>query len=131
MSTQSRTPSPGQPVCCPPKRSLATRKLVSPKHAVELTSLFKVLGNETRVRLLHALVRSGELCVSELAKTIGLKPQAVSNQLQRLADRGVVATRREGTTIHYRIVDPCVAELFDRALCLLEDAKRGVHTRRA
>lgn len=117
-------------MCCPPKRSLATRKLVSPKHAVELTSLFKVLGNETRVRLLHALVRSGELCVSELAKTIGLKPQAVSNQLQRLADRGVVATRREGTTIHYRIVDSCVAELFDRALCLLEDTKSGVHTRR-
>ncbi|MDE2343456.1 MAG: helix-turn-helix transcriptional regulator [Betaproteobacteria bacterium] len=109
---------------------MATRKLVSPKHAVELTSLFKVLGNETRVRLLHALVRSGELCVSELAKTIGLKPQAVSNQLQRLADRGVVATRREGTTIHYRIVDSCVAELFDRALCLLEDTKSGVHTRR-
>ena len=129
MPTHSKAPSAGLPTCCPPKRSLAVRKLVSPEH-VELTSLFKVLGNETRVRLLHALVRSGELCVSELAETIGLKPQAVSNQLQRLAGRGVVATRRDGTTIHYRIVDPCVAELFDRALCLLEDAKRGVHTRR-
>ncbi|TAL86340.1 MAG: transcriptional regulator [Rhodanobacter sp.] len=125
------TPSSDLPACCPPKHSLATRELVSPEHAVELASLFKVLGNETRVRLLHALVRAGELCVSELAETIGLKPQAVSNQLQRLADRGVVATRREGTTIHYRIVDPCVAELFDRALCLLEDAKSDVHTRRA
>lgn len=131
MPRHSKTPPAGLPACCPPKRSLATRKLVSPEHAVALTSLFKVLGNETRIRLLHALVRAGELCVSELAKTIGLKPQAVSNQLQRLADRGVVATRREGTTIHYRIVDPCVAELFDRALCLLEDAKNGIHVRRA
>ena len=131
MPIHSKTSSASLPTCCPPKRPLAARKLVSPEHAVELTSLFKVLGNETRVRLLHALVRAGELCVSELAETIGLKPQAVSNQLQRLADRGVVATRRDGTMIHYRIVDPCVAELFDRALCLLEDAKRGVHTRRA
>lgn len=59
-----------------------------------------------------------------------MKPQAVSNQLQRLADRGVVATRREGTNIYYKLVDPCVAETFDRALCLLEDAKSGVHLRR-
>ena len=90
-----------------------------------------MLGNETRARLLHALVRSGELCVSELAKAVAMKPQAVSNQLQRLADRRIVATRRKGTTIYYRIVDPCVAEILDRALCLLEDAKSGVHTRTA
>ena len=88
-----------------------------------------MLGNETRVRLLHALVRAGELCVSELADAVAMKPQAVSNQLQRLADRRIVAARREGTTIYYRVVDPCVAEILDRALCLLEDAKSGVHTR--
>ncbi len=88
-----------------------------------------MLGNETRARLLHALVRAGELCVSELADTVAMKPQAVSNQLQRLADRRIVAARREGTTIYYRVVDPCVAEILDRALCLLEDAKSGVHTR--
>jgi len=78
----------------------------------------------------HALVRAGELRVTELAEVIDMKPQAVSNQLQRLADRGVVATRREGTNIYYKLVDPCVAEIFDRALCLLEDAKSGVHLRR-
>lgn len=90
-----------------------------------------MLGNETRARLLHALVRAGELCVSELAEVVGMKPQAVSNQLQRLADRRIVAARRDGTTIYYRVVDPCVAEILDRALCLIEDAKRGVHTRTA
>lgn len=79
---------------------------------------------------MHALVRAGELRVTELAEVIDMKPQAVSNQLQRLADRGVVATRREGTNIYYKLVDPCVAEIFDRALCLLEDAKSGVHLRR-
>lgn len=114
--------------CCPPKPTLAQRKLITAEQAGELASLFKMLGNETRARILHALVRAGELCVSELAETVAMKPQAVSNQLQRLADRRIVATRREGTTIYYRIVDPCVAQIIDRALCLLEDAKSGVHT---
>ena len=53
-----------------------------------------MLGNETRARVLHALVRAGELCVSELAEAVAMKPQAVSNQLQRLADRRVVAARQ-------------------------------------
>jgi DNA-binding transcriptional ArsR family regulator len=117
--------------CCPPKPALAKRDLIPAQQASELADLFKMLGNETRARLLHALVRAGELCVSELAEVVGMKPQAVSNQLQRLADRRIVATRREGTTIYYRVVDPCVAEILDRALCLLEDAKSGVHTRTA
>lgn len=115
--------------CCPPKPALAQRKMITSEQARELAGLFKMLGNETRARILHALVRAGELCVSELADAVAMKPQAISNQLQRLADRRVVATRREGTMIYYRIVDPCVAEIFERALCLLEDAESGVHTR--
>lgn len=114
--------------CCPPKATLSKRELITAEQAGELAGLFKILGNETRARLLHALVRAGELCVSELAEAVAMKPQAVSNQLQRLADRRIVATRREGTMIYYRVVDPCVAEILDRALCLLEDGKSGVHT---
>ena len=52
-------------------------------------SLFKMLASDTRLRLLHALSRSNELCVTELADAVGMKPQAVSNQLQRLIDREI------------------------------------------
>lgn len=82
-----------------------------------------MLANDTRLRLLHALVREKEVTVGDLAERLDMKPQAVSNQLQRLADRGIVAPRREGNYIHYRIVDPCVVSLLDRGLCLVEDAK--------
>ena len=88
-----------------------------------MARLFKVLSNDTRLRLLHALVRADELCVNDLAESVGMKPQAVSNQLQRLADRGIVNTRRNGNQIYYRIVDPCVTVLLDRGLCLMEDAR--------
>ena len=96
------------------------RPLITAEQARQLMSLFKVFGNDSRLRLLHALVREGELCVSDLAATVGLKPQAVSNQLQRLVDRGMLASRREGTRIFYRVVDPCVPVLLERALCLME-----------
>jgi DNA-binding transcriptional ArsR family regulator len=92
------------------------------EQAGDLEGLFKVLANDTRLRLLHALVRAGEMRVNDLAEAVGLAPQAVSNQLQRLADRSIVDSRREGNSIYYRIVDPCVTDLLDRGLCLLEDA---------
>jgi DNA-binding transcriptional ArsR family regulator len=100
---------------------LADRPLLSPVQAGGLASVFKVLANDTRLRLLHALVRADELCVTDLAASIGMKPQAVSNQLQRLSDLGIVATRREGISIHYRLVDVCVRSLLDQGLCLMEE----------
>jgi DNA-binding transcriptional ArsR family regulator len=84
----------------------------------------KVLANDTRLRLLHALVRAGELCVTDLATVVGMTPQAVSNQLQRMVDQGIVGTRRNGNHIHYRIVDPCVMNLLDQGLCLMEDTRQ-------
>jgi DNA-binding transcriptional ArsR family regulator len=93
-----------------------------------LVGLFKVFSNETRLRLLHALIRAGELRVTDLAEAVGMKPQAVSNQLQRLADRGIVESRRDGNSMLYRISDPCVPALLDQGLCLLEDAEARART---
>jgi DNA-binding transcriptional ArsR family regulator len=42
--------------------------------------------------------------VTVLSTSIAMKPQAVSNQMQRLADLGIVASRREGNTIRYRLI---------------------------
>ncbi len=112
-------------VCdCPPKPPLHERGLLGAIDAERLEALFKTLANATRLRLLHALVRTGELCVTDLADAIGMRPQAVSNQLQRLTDKGILGSRRNGTQVYYRIVDPCVVALLDQGLCLSEDAER-------
>jgi DNA-binding transcriptional ArsR family regulator len=118
MAKEPRTES----ACCPPKPDIRQRPLITPEQAAGLMGIFKVLANDTRLRLLHALTRAGELSVSDLAAAVAMKPQAVSNQLQRLADRGILGCRREGTSIIYRIVDPCVISLLDQGLCLSEDA---------
>ncbi len=106
-------------ICCfSQEPELETRPLMSEQQAAGLEATFKTLANRTRLRLLHALVRAGELCVTELAETLGMKHAAVSNQLQRLADRGIVTSRRNGLHVYYRILDPCTRELLDYACCL-------------
>ncbi len=106
---------------CRPKPRLVARPLISGAEAAGLGQTFKILANSTRLRLLHALVRRPGLSVTELAEALGMKPQAISNQLQRLLDKGIVSNVRNGTNIHYRIVDPCVMGLLDQGLCLTED----------
>lgn len=104
-------------------RDEVNQRLMSLEKAADLEDLFKTLANETRLRLLHALTISGEMCVNDLAATLEMKPQAVSNQLQKLAYLKVVDTRRSGVTIFYRIIDPCVEMLLERGICLLESGE--------
>ena len=112
--------------CCA-RPALRERPLLSPIQAAGLAAVFKVLANDTRLRLLHALVRVDELCVTDLAASLGMKPQAVSNQLQRLSDLGILASRRDGNSIHYRLVDLCVRSLLDQGLCLMEEVSDRRH----
>ena len=107
----------GQLTCAP---SLSERKLLDVQQAAGIAALFKVLANDTRLRLLHALARRGEVRVGDLAAELDLTQQAVSNQLQRLADQQILATRRAGNSIYYRIVDGCVPALLELGWCLLD-----------
>ena len=68
-------------------RPVAQYPLLTYGQANGLARLFKIFASPTRLRLLQALVRAETLCVTELADAVAMKPQAVSNQLQRLVDR--------------------------------------------
>ncbi len=115
--------------CCSPEDScsgrppLQERPLLGFVEAVKVMALFKVMANDTRIRILHHIIRSSEATVTDIAKTLGMKPQAVSNQLVRLADTRMLASRREGNNVFYRVENACVAPLLDLALCLMEDER--------
>lgn len=122
MSTSAREKIPVRvvdPQVVPPE--LAGRPPLDAEKATELESLFKVLASDTRLRLLHELARHGECSVTDLADAVGMSAQAVSNQLQRLLDQRIVASRRDGNRIHYRIVDCCVGGVMELGLCLLAE----------
>ena len=106
---------------CAHMPELGARPMMTEVQAENLEKVFKTLANATRLRMLHALERESELHVSELSSRLGMKPQAVSNQLQRLADRGIVQARRDGNRIHYRVSNPCAIGLLDLGWCFAED----------
>jgi len=109
--------------CLSEKPSLSGLPLLAARTAIELAAVFETLANDTRLRVLNVMVQNAETSPTELTKKIGMKPQAVSNQLKRLSDRGIVERRRSGNQVYYRIVDPCVIDLLERGLWLIEDRK--------
>ena len=101
--------------------ALGSRPLLDDAIAESLTALYKALANPGRLRLLHAIERAGELPVGAIAAEVGMSMQAVSNQLQRLADQGILVARRDGNRSYYRIIDPCVPGLLELGICLVEE----------
>lgn len=79
--------------------------------AGEAAGLMRALSNERRLMILCQL-GDGELSVSQLLPLVGLSQSALSQHLARLRDEALVATRRDGTTIFYRIAEPAVLKVI-------------------
>lgn len=79
--------------------------------AGEAAGLMRALSNEKRLMILCQL-GDGELSVSQLLPLVGLSQSALSQHLARLRDEALVATRRDGTTIFYRISEPAVLKVI-------------------
>jgi DNA-binding transcriptional ArsR family regulator len=93
----------------------ARDRMVAETPARDLAELFKALGDPTRVRILSAL-GDAEVCVSDLAAALEMGQSAVSHQLRYLREMRLVATRREGKHIFYRLDDDHVVRLFTQGL---------------
>src|SRR3990170_3057988 len=91
-----------------------------PDEAVSLIARrFRVLGEPTRIKLLDRL-RAGEATVQELTALLGSTQQNVSKHLGVLADAGIVARRRAGNFVYYRVVDEGVFRLCEDVCGSLE-----------
>lgn len=74
------------------------------EHAADAAGLMKALGNESRLIIL-CMLADRERSVGELNETIPLSQSALSQQLARLRQQGIVRTRRESQTIFYSLAD--------------------------
>ena len=75
---------------------------------------FRVLGHPARVRVLQ-LLRRGELSVGALQEALELDSSGTSQHLAALRKQGLVTSRREGTSVYYRVADPRTLELLELA----------------
>jgi len=76
----------------------------------DLADLFKLFGDTTRMKILFSLSEA-DLCVCAISELLGMEQSAISHQLKKLKQANLVASRREGKTIIYRLSDDHVRNL--------------------
>jgi ArsR family transcriptional regulator len=98
--------------------------LSTPAIAVAKAALFRALAHPVRIRVLEVLV-DGEQSVGTLASMLDLDLPQLSQQLAVLRKAHVLETRRERSTVYYRVVDPRMSQLLVTAKQLLATDLRG------
>ncbi len=98
----------------------AQEKALEPSEIERVSQLFKALGDPTRLRIVKAL-EFGEMCVCDLAAFLGISESAVSHQLRTLRQLQLVANRREGPILYYRLNDDHVSGLVALALAHVKE----------
>jgi DNA-binding transcriptional ArsR family regulator len=81
-------------------------------NAAQVAQLLRALANQRRLMILCKLVEWGEGMVTALAQAVGLGQSALSQHLAMMREEGIVAFRREGQTLWYRIADPRIELLL-------------------
>ncbi len=94
----------------------------------EAARRFALLGDPSRLRVLSILHGNGEMAVALLAERSGLTRTNLSQHLSRLAMAGLVARRRSGTTIYYRVADESLGQLCDLVCASLRERGRTLAT---
>lgn len=81
----------------------------------DLADFFKVFGDLTRVKILYVL-REQEMCVCDLASTLGMTSPAVSHQLRILKGSRLIASTRRGKSVYYRLNDQHIHGILSQGL---------------
>ena len=81
---------------------------------------FKALGHPVRLVIL-AQLRAGERSVQELQIALAMDQSSVSQQLAVLRNKNIVDSRKEGTTVFYRVRDPMIFQLLDLARAIFNN----------
>ncbi len=101
----------GERIVHPESVRAGTANIPASEELGPMGDFFKVLGDTTRLKILHALLAC-ELCVCDLGEALGMSVSAVSHQLAVLKRARLVRNRREGKVIYYAISDEHVGSLL-------------------
>lgn len=91
------------------------QELPSEDTLYDLTELFRIFGDSTRMRILYVLF-SSEMCVCDIAQLLGMTQSAISHQLKALKNARLVNSRREGKTVFYALADSHVQTIINQGL---------------
>ena len=91
----------------------------------DLAELFKVFGDETRLRMLSYLLE-GEHSVGEISENLLMSSSAISHQLNLLRRSKLVKTRREGKSIYYSLDDDHVSAILSCGIDHIREGDAGI-----
>lgn len=86
----------------------------------DLSELFKVFGDSTRIKILWALDES-EMCVCDIAYLLNMTQSAISHQLRVLKEARLVKNRKEGKIVYYSLDDEHVKQIFDQGITHIKE----------
>ncbi|MHA1864047.1 MAG: ArsR/SmtB family transcription factor [Candidatus Thorarchaeota archaeon] len=81
----------------------------------DIVTMFKALGDPSRVKIIALLTRETNLCVSGIANRLDMSISRVSHHLKLLEHLGFVRHRQEGKEVFHRIEDDCIIDIMARA----------------
>lgn len=81
----------------------------------EMSLFFKILGDNTRIKILYAL-DNNEMCVCDIANVLNMTKSSISHQLSFLKQNNIVKSNRIGKEVYYSLDDEHVKEVFEVAL---------------
>ena len=91
------------------------KKEIDIRNLYDLSELFKVFGDSTRIRII-GLLMDGEMCVYHIADNLNMNHSAISHQLMILRSAGLVRPRKDGKTVYYSLDDEHVEMIFKMGL---------------
>lgn len=80
-----------------------------------LSNLYKMLADNTRLRVLWALAQS-EMCVCDIAVLLGMSKSAISHHLKSLRLTNLVTVRKEGKNVYYSLADNHVVQILNMGI---------------
>jgi DNA-binding transcriptional ArsR family regulator len=92
--------------------------------AMHAAEVLKAVAHPLRLQIVEALAK-GEMCVGEIVDALGEKQAITSQQLNLMKDKGVLASRRDGARVYYRIENPNVIALLNCVYGHCKTRKRG------
>ena len=94
---------------------MALKNKPEEKELENLTTLFKILGDSTRTKILWILDHH-EMCVCDIANVLNMTKSSISHQLAILREAGIVRFRRNGKEVYYTLDDEHISRLYEIGL---------------
>ena len=104
--------------------NMAIKNRPDDKELINLSELFKILGDLTRIKIIWTLDNI-EMCVCDIANVLNMTKSSISHQLSILKNAGIVRYRKSGKEVYYTLDDEHINKLYEIGLEHIEHRMKG------